>query len=198
MRPIITFALMLFLIGCDSNSTNNKSIITENNKETEEAKDLNFKEFVGKLPLRQLPIHLSCGLPDGPGSDNLGISEFDKFKDFIPEKFDRIFGLINSNDNFKVIIYAQVGDDIYPTLFTYENNGKIIDSLFLILNACGGADETQIPHSFATIDRDLSITLIDTNRFIHYPEYEKNYILDSIKVTRIKYQIDRTGLIMKQ
>jgi hypothetical protein len=198
MRQIVLLALILCLIGCNfSNHVDNKSI-TDDNIESKEAMDLSFKEFVDKLPFRQLPLRLSCGLPDGPGSDNLRISNFEKFKDIIPTGFDNIYGVINTHDNFKVIIYGQVGDDIYPTLFTYSKNGKIIDSLFLILNACGNADETQIPHSFATIDKDLSITLVDTNRFIHYPDNENNYILDSIVVTRINYQIDKKGLIIKQ
>jgi hypothetical protein len=175
----------------------NKSI-SDDNKEPNEAMGLSFKEFVDSLPFRQLPLRLSCGLPDGPSSSNLWISDFEKFKNIIPKGFDNIYGVINTHDNFKAIIYGQVGDDIYPTLFTYSENGKIIDSLFLILNAYGNADETQIPHSFATIDKDLSITLIDTNRFIHYPDNENNYIVDSIVVTRVNYQIDKKGLIIKQ
>jgi hypothetical protein len=187
-RTIIPTLLLISLMSCNSKQTN----------ETTTTDDNVFNEFINKLPSQGLPINLSCGLPDGPGSDNLEVSDFKNYKQFIPSGQNVIFGTIGQPDKFKLIIYGQTGDDIYPTLFTYDNFGKRIDSLSLILNPCGKADEFQIPHSIVSIDKNLQIILTDTLRFIHYTDNNHDYVMDSLKISTVKYDIDKRGKINKQ
>lgn len=198
MRQIVLLVLFFSLIGCNSDKHADNKTIPVENIVTKEITNMFFQEFLNKLPLRQLPIHFSCGLPDGPDNDNLRITDFRQFSELIPDEFSDIYGVLNSHTIFKVIIYGMAGDDIYPTLFTYDQKGKIIDSLFLIINPCGGADDTQIPHSYVTINSDLSIALVDTSKFIHYPDQFEDYVVDSIIVTKVNYQINKNGLIIKQ
>jgi hypothetical protein len=187
-RTIIPTLLLISLMSCNSRQTN----------ETNKTSDNVFNEFINKIPSQGLPINLSCGLPSGPGSNNIQTSDFETYKEFIPSGQNIIFGTIGQPDKFKLIIYGRTGDDIYPTLFTYDNFGKRIDSLDLILNPCGAADESRIPHSFVSITKDLQIILTDTLKFIHYPDNKSNYAMDSLKVSTVKYTIDDRGQINKR
>jgi hypothetical protein len=67
--------------------------------------------------------------------------------------------------------------------------------LYLLLSNCGGADDRIIPHSYATIEENLIINMIDTSRYIHYIEGANGYqrIDDSIKITKIINKIDGKG-----
>jgi hypothetical protein len=181
-RIIISTLLLISLMSCNSKQTN-EATTTGNNL---------FNEFISKLPSRGLPINLSCGLPD-----YIWLNEFKKYQEFFPANHDAIYGLIGRTENIKCIMFGQVGDDIYPTLFTYDKHGKRIDSLDLILNPCGAADESQIPHSIVSIDLDLQIVLSDTLRFIHYSDTNTNFTVDSLKVSTVKYHIDNRGRVNK-
>jgi hypothetical protein len=187
MKRILTILLLLSLVSCSNKQTG------EENQNDENV----FKEFLIKIPLRKLPINLACGLPDGPGSNNIQISEFETYKRFIPNEQNVIYGVIEKDEDYKMIIYGKSGDDIYPSLFIYDSYGKRIDSLQLIVNSCGGADDSQLPYSIATIDKALQITLKDSLRFIHYNDNESEYITDSIKTSILKYRIDSKGKINK-
>jgi hypothetical protein len=92
----------------------------------------------------------------------------------------------------------------------------MIDSLGLILNPCGAADDMVIPHSFVTIDNDLTVKLTDTTRLIHFPGYWKkldyedesmpdstfvstgDYIVDSVRVSSEKFKVNDKGRFVKQ
>ncbi len=182
VKPLLVL-IVFYLFAC-----NNEVKSEKNNLETEENKEkILFEEYLKKIPVREFPINLTCGLPDGPGSNNIHVDQFNKYEVYIPQNQDLIYGIIGQNKNFQAIIYAQSGDDLYPTLFTYDNHGKILDSLFLILNPCGGADEYQIPQSFIQIDKTLEITLIDTTKNLEHS--------NSISVNKVVYQIKNNGQI---
>jgi hypothetical protein len=191
MRKLI---IILFIFGfnsCDRKQHPTTEISTD--IQTTEIENKLFKEFMDSIPSRQTPIFLSCGLPNG----SVWVDQFEKYKEFLPKDFNLIYGSIDKSEKFKCIIFGQIGDDIYPTLFTYDNNGKIIDSLFLILSPCGAADEHQIPYSVVRIDKDFKITLQDTVKYIHYPDNQGPYILDSLKTSTINYKINKDGQIEK-
>gem|GEM_PF-6849132 len=196
MRQLI---LLAFILGFSSFGNKQTNSIQENaigHVDTTKIENKLFKEFLDSLQLHELPIHLSCGLPD-----YVWTNEFKKYKEFLPKDYDAIYGLIARVENFKCIMFAQVGDDLYPTLFTYDNSGEKIDSLSLILNPCGAANDKQIPHSFALIKNDLTIELTDTTRLIHYPENSKSvdsYIVDSLIISRVILKIDKNGRFVKQ
>lgn len=197
---IISFGL---LINCGRD----KAIATDNS----DGVDTVFIEFIDNVRNQTLPLHISCGLTDNLASAD----EFEKFKNYIPKRMDRVFGKIESQNNkYRLIIYGLTGDDIYPFLYSYDNGGQVRDSLDLMLTGCGAADETAIPHAFASISKDLTITLIDTTRLIHYPgHWEKvptdkgldsafistgDYIIDSTRVKKVIFKVDEKGRFVKE
>jgi hypothetical protein len=147
-----------------------------------------FKEFLDSIPERKHELLLSCGLTGGVASES-----FDRYKRFIPDHHQVIYGLVGETDQYYALMFGSIGDDVYPTLFTYDEEGNILDQLSLILNPCGGADEHSIPHSYAQIDTNLKITLLDTLRHIHYPDERGDYVLDSITTTVVTYRISAEG-----
>ena len=134
-----------------------------------------------------MPVKIHCGL-----DSVVGIEQLEKFKRFIPKIGERVYGCIQNTGDYKLIVYGEVGDDIYPYLYSYDSQGKIIDSLSLIISACGAADDKLIPNSYAIIDENLNIKLIDTSLFIHYPDNSK-FVLDSTQITRILVKLDNNG-----
>ena len=165
--------MIFFLIGCGSKTIDSSD---------------RFKSYCSSLSNVSLPLKISCGFDSG----TIDTSGFNKFKDFIPSKMDRIYGFLSCKDSTTLILYGQTGDDIYPYLYSYDFNGKIQDSLFLIINPCGAADDKVIPHSYALIDKDLQINLIDTSRFITYTD-NMNYSVDSILISEKLYKLDHNG-----
>lgn len=147
------------------------------------------------MPVRTLPVDFLCGIPEGGDSPN--VSDLSEYKDFFPGTQNILYGLLKVEKNFVVTVYGMSGDDVYPTLFVYDTLGNRIDSLSLILSGCGGADETVIPVSTVSINQSLQILLTDTLHFIHYPEGQKNFVRDSVKVSFLRYHINDVGRIVK-
>lgn len=181
--------LTLLFFGCGRDKAN---VIVD------DIENPSFEEFIQSMPNKSLPLELDCGLPDGTDFSD----DFKRFYKYIPKSTDRIFGRINtSSDNYKLIIYGQSGDDIYPIVFSYSNEGILKDSLFLILHGCGAADAYQIPHSFVSISRNLTFTLTDTTRLIHISEEAESgndYIIDSLRISRVIIKVDQNGKFVKQ
>ncbi|HYF68132.1 MAG TPA: hypothetical protein VD884_08350 [Ohtaekwangia sp.] len=164
--------------------------------ETSDDNGNSFTEFLSRIPHQSLPLELSCGLPD----QTAFADDLKTFKEFIPKSVDRIFGTIKSNnESYKLVIFGQSGDDIYPVIFSFDNIGQVRDSLFLILHGCGGADDSQIPYSFISIDKNIRITLVDTTRFVHFTENGStdDYVMDSLKVSRVTMRLDKNGRFEK-
>jgi hypothetical protein len=193
MKQLILLVFILALYSCVNKEINS---VAENSLKTAKIENKLFSEFLDSLKSYDTPIFLSCGLPE-----YVWASEFKKYKAFLPPDYDAIYGLIARTENLKFVMFGQVGDDIYPTLFIYNNNGEKIDSLSLILNPCGAADNEQIPHSFALIKSDLTIELTDTTRWIHYSdksEAAEGYIIDSLRISKVVLRIDKDGRFVKQ
>jgi hypothetical protein len=146
MRTTIILCLLISIVGCNKIQTKNDNA---------NASPL-FSEFFKKLPQVALPLSINCGI-DGAKD----IEQAEKFKKFIPAYAERVLGTLPTDRKHNLIIYGHVGDDIYPVLYSYDSAGAIIDSLYLIINPCGGADETQIPYSSAFISKYLTFTLTE-------------------------------------
>jgi hypothetical protein len=153
-----------------------------------------FQEFLKRLPHQSLPTYLKCGLPDQSTSSG----DYEKYKSFIPKSVNRLFFKIDSkNDAYKLIIYGYSGNDINPVLFSFDNQGQIIDSLMLFMEGCGGATENKISDSFVYIHDYLAIQLIDTTRSVHYPgSAPGEYIVDSLRISRQTFVLDDEGKIV--
>lgn len=183
MRRLTLLTFLTVLASCASKQTENS--------------ESKFNEFVHNLPSRELPLNFSCGLPDGPGSDNFHSSEFNNYSEFIPNNHNLIFAVIGQRQEFTLIIYGESGDDIYPSLYSYNKLGERIDSLSLVLTPCGGADDSIIPTSTIHIDTNLRVTLSDTIKYIHYLD-NSIYVSDSLKTSTVIYSVDKSGRIIKQ
>jgi hypothetical protein len=192
LGQILLLVLIGLLVCCGTEKTEHKRLIADNNVDTV------FSEFIGSIRKQALPLQITCGLTDNLAS----LEEFEKFRKYIPKSMDRVFGKFETQDKeYKLVIYGLTGDDIYPFLFSYDTRGQIRDSLSLMLTGCGGADESAIPHSYATLKGDLTIELTDTTRLIHYPEKSESiddYIVDSLRVSTVTMKLDKDGRFVKQ
>lgn len=196
MKHLLLFLFILSIYSCGKKQTISEGENSAGNGKVGNGGNARFDDFLNNLPSHELPIRLNCGLPDYVWS-----KEFNEYKEFLPAGYDAVYGRIGQTENFKCIMVGKVGDDIYPTLFTYDNRGEKIDSLFLILRSCGAADNEQIPHSIAFIKDDLTIELTDTTRLIHYPEKSESgndYIVDSLRISHVSLKVDENGRFVKQ
>jgi hypothetical protein len=196
MRQLILLAFILALCSCGNRQTNLTEENSVGHSATTVVENALFDDFLDSLQTYKTPIQLSCGLPN-----YVWANEFKNYKEFIPADYDALYGLVGQTEYYKFLMFGQVGDDIYPTLFTYDNNGQRIDSLSLILHPCSAADTEQIPHSFALITEDLTIELTDTTRLIHYPEKSKSvddYVVDSLRISKVTFKVDNQGRFVKQ
>lgn len=149
-----------------------------------------FADFLSAIPKGDLPIHLICTLPNGTKFKG----DFEIYESFFPASMDRVFGVIdNPSGEYKLVLFGKTGDDIYPYLVSFSNDGVVKDSVSLILSGCGGADDQQIPVSFVSIEKDLVIHLRDTIRFIHYPKSSDVYVVDSMHVSSELVKIENDG-----
>ena len=180
----------MIFISCNSNKTTQKSQQQSELKTSyviDSVQSVKFQKFIATIPTYDLPISLHCGL------DSLeNFNTLHDFMEFIPKSMEEIYGYINSNNKIDLIMFGRVGDDLYPFLYSYDKNGKILDSLFLIISPCGQADETYRPNSYAFIDRNNEIRMTDTSLYIHYVDYQK-YVIDSTCITNIKIRVDESG-----
>jgi hypothetical protein len=192
LRYLLALTALLLLTTCLPEKTDQTSERSDNQV------DVGFAAFLNALPNQALAIKISCGLAEGTVSSR----EFEKYTNYIPKAVDRILGTINSqSEECRLIIYGQTGDDVYPILFSYDNSGNVVDSVSLILHGCGGADDKAIPHSYVFIDKDLTITLLDTTRLIHYRGNSRSvddYIIDSLRISKKVINIDHKGKFVKQ
>lgn len=179
---VLFLVSITLLAGCESNRAKTSENIIS---------DTLFSDFLNDIPAQELPMKLECSLPDGSPFR----VAFEKHSRYVPKSIDRVYGKINTaNENYSLIVYGITGDDIYPVLFSYDRHGKITDSLSLILSGCGAADETQIPISSVSIDKNLTITRVDSTLFIHYLKTSTNeFVVDSVRTERSIVNVDKMG-----
>ena len=182
---LILGLILLFLsIAC------NRAIVGENQKEEIDIKDTSFEELIMKIHRLNLPCTLFCGLDNGlPWAEELGI------ENIVPEN-SQILGVLPVNNNNTYIVYGIPGDIIYPYLNIYDSTGIKIDSLYLHISYCA-ADESEVVTNITTINKDFSILMVDTTKFIHYTDNNK-VIIDSIIVRKRHLNLMNNGLYEKQ
>ncbi len=206
MRTWNTFLLVLLLIACgdgrkqyhDSNQSTNYEVGAKPDDTTTDTRislpPPTFLEFIANLPPRSLPLRISCGL-----EETVSVEEYSRFKNFIPNHCQMIYGRLETNANVILVMFGSFGDDIYPSLYSYDASGQVLGVLTpddLLINYCGAVGPDVVPHSFVFIDKALNITLVDTTRFIHYAERSTDpddYVVDSIRVTRILKKVTSEG-----
>jgi hypothetical protein len=176
-------AFYLVLLVCYCSSCNNKPIKHNNNSrvliDSVDALS-NFQVFLSAIDDISLPLSFYCGI-DGITS----IEEYDAnvICKFVPDRDDRIgiAGKLPSKKGKEFIIYGVTGDIIYPYLFVYDKNGNRLDSLYLHISYCLG-DESVIISNYTTINKDYSVLMTDTTKYIHFNNDNDTIFIDSILV----------------
>jgi hypothetical protein len=119
-----------------------------------------------------------------------GIREGDKV-------IDHPFARLAENGNFKAIIFVSTDETGSPVIMTFDKKGDVIDNLWL-LNDSGGNDPSSGTSELATINKDLTIQLIDST-WTYDLGSDGNRIESSVKLTTTDelYRILDSGKIEK-
>jgi hypothetical protein len=181
-------AFLILLIGCSS--PKNDFAVERENEENERnvSMDKDFMKLLESLESKELPLKLVCGL-----GKTFFPSEIENGELFIPKGL-KIGGKINSPANFKLILLGQLGDITYPYLFSYNLQGQVIDSIYLHINTCTG-DPYEEVNTWSIINKDLSITMVDTLKLFNYIENDTVFIRDlkSVIVSKKKVELKNNG-----
>ena len=158
---VIKFYYWLFLLavlsfcGCQQNYTN--KIITIDSDVSVKEDSIKFFQYYSKLKNINPPLTLSCGL-----SSDVSYN-YAPFKNYFERNFDSplyVAGKIYQSRVFVTLLYGIVGDDLYPVLFNYDNNGVKIDSLDLS-GICDG-DEGYISSTTISLNKNYFIFKVDS------------------------------------
>ncbi|MBE0662346.1 MAG: hypothetical protein IH597_07750 [Bacteroidales bacterium] len=189
-ESITAILIILTLLGCSYSSGSHSNA---NKSDTTEINSINFRDFVENMPSKNLPLTIECGFQTA-----LNEKDFNKtYQQFIPEGFE-VVGNLNVNKDMSLILFARIGDILYPYLFSYDNDGQKIDSIYLHISTCAGDPYLELS-TWSVIDKNITINMTDTAKFFYYHENETEYFrrLDSTIVTKRIMQMDNTGRFIK-
>ncbi len=180
---LLTF---LGLLSCNQNDVNKNVGYSDT---AVIADSIKFSQYYSKLNDINLPLILTCGLAsDIPYS-------YAPFNNYFKRNFDSplyVAGKIYQSKVFVTLLYGIVGDDLYPVLFNYNNNGVKIDSLDLS-GICAG-DEGYISSTTVTFNQDYLIFKVDSvTRYSENDYLQLNNSTDSTTIVNYKYRIQKNG-----
>ena len=176
MKKYCSIILLVSIFGCKKTDTNS------------------FASYISKIGILSTPLTFDCA-KHLPETDNKGVDSLalEKFKPINTWLIGRIF----SEEKFVTIIYGFPADDALPIIYTYEINGKPIDTLSLYVSGCQG-DQWGGSHSFTTIDQKKEVYLFDTllTRKVDINN-EPIENTDSVFVNQQTYKLNETGHFIK-
>ena len=189
IKNAIISILIIVLLGCASNPGAKKEESLNNDQSF---RKVAFQEFFLTLPEKPLPLTIICGF-----NSTIHDQEFnEKNKVFIPGGFEAV-GRLEANQDFRLILFAGIGDILYPYLFSYNQSGQKIDSVYLHISTCG--EDPELGQSTWTIiDKDLTIQMTDTLRYYSFRESDDERILDSTQISTKTVIIDPSGRFRPQ
>ena len=177
---------LLTVLSCNHNDINKNVSPSETIQKIDSIK---FFQYYSNLKELKLPLTLKCGLASDVSYN------YAPFNNYFERNFDAplyVAGKIYKDNNFISLLYGIVGDDLYPVLFNYNNDGTKLDSLDLSGN-CDG-DEDFLSSTTVTFNQDYSILKIDS-----VTRYSLNYFsqlkasADTTEIVSYKYRILKTG-----
>ena len=182
--------VILTLWSCSDNSFDNSNDV---NGETQESATVDFENFFDSIPTTDLPLTIKCGFKTTLYQKNFR----DKYRNFIHKGFE-VVGKIKTDNNQKLILFARVGDILYPYLFSLDENGNKIDSVYLHISTCAGDPNLELS-TWSVIEKDLTINMTDTAKFFNYIETDSGYTrtLDSTIITKRMVELDNKGRFTK-
>lgn len=163
-QKILQIVIMVFLMIPFQQCRQTPKAKNVQSKELD-AKSNPFMESIQMLEHLQLPLTFFCGADSSTWANELG----DDIERIAP-KNSKVVGVLPIAGTDKTyIIYAMVGDILYPYLYVYDKTGRQIDSLYLHIGYCS-ADDAVIVSNTTTINSDYSISMTDTTKYIHYDD----------------------------
>ncbi len=149
-------------------------------------KQSDFEAYWSKVPVITLPLSIECGLCGGDSLINDSIVKKYAFANA------NVIGRIQDSKNI-YLIYSDPGDICYPYLFTYNREGKIIDSLYLHISTCA-EDEYLSLSTSSVIKSDKSIEMADTERYYTVDTVMDKRFLVKTVITKRVYKMDIAGV----
>ncbi len=177
---------LLTVLSCNQNDINKKVSPSDT---TQKIDSIKFLQYYSNLKELKLPLTLKCGLASDVSYN------YAPFNNYFERNFDSplyVAGKIYKDNNFISLLYGIVGDDLYPVLFNYNNDGTKLDSLDLS-GSCEG-DEGFLSSTTVTFNQDYSILKIDS--VTRYSENDFSQLKASADTTAIliyKYRILKDG-----
>ena len=116
---------LLTVLSCNQNDINKKVSPSDT---TQKIDSIKFLQYYSDLKELKIPLTLKCGL-----SSDVSYN-YAPFNNYFERNFDSplyVAGKIYKNNNYISLLYGIVGDDLYPVLFNYKNDGTKIDSCLL-------------------------------------------------------------------
>lgn len=180
MKPQHLILILMLTVSCTE--TENQPVSAENTD------SLLFQEFLGLIPDTTLPIEIYCGFDHVNRIDNR--SKYSKYM----YNFIQPVARLKWNNGINIVFYAAEAEIYVPILCTYDESGKMIDSITIHTHGCNYSPEFE-GISFAAINQEMEISLSDTEKVYIYNENTPyvDPILDSIKIIEIKYKLNPVG-----
>jgi hypothetical protein len=180
-KIVILSILSVCFVNCNQNTNNQQSTNNDISVIADSLVVVNndFNNIVSKINEITLPFSFYCGI-----DSYLPITDYHSdFLERIAPKKESGVGIIGRLPSLKgnvFIIYGIIGDIVYPYLYVYNEKGEVLDSLYLHISYCLG-DESVIITNQTIINKDFSVNMIDTTKYIHY-EDNNFFIEDSLKI----------------
>ena len=171
-------------MSCSQNSETNS---IEVNPVEVVSENLDFKEFLDIIPTKNLPLTIECGFESTFNDYNFSAKQ----QKFIPNDFE-VVGKLNTTKDLNLVLFAVNGDIIYPYLFSFDDNGQIIDSIYLHKSTCTGDPNLELS-TWSVIDTDITINMTDTTKVFNYSETDNSRILESTVVKKRTVKMKNDG-----
>ena len=182
---------LTILIGCGQTTKKQSGNQTDTLADTDNKEEILFDDYLTAIPETKLPLGLKCEIDLNGSTLEFDRNTIDKYG----QENSRINGKIAVTEKFAAIIYLYPADIILPIIQTTDRQGNKISELKIYERWCG-EDEFSWGNSWATISKDLTITLSDSA--IIYKRNNEGQIIEESKTTEVrhrKFQIDNNGRI---
>lgn len=155
-----------------------------------------FADYYSKIKIIKLPFSFFCGFGDYKIPEDI---DKDLVRKYLPQNME-IVGRIYEPDENVYLLYAYVGDILYPYLYIYNKDGKVIDSTYLHNKNCYcGSDEYMESNTHTIISMNRSITMIDTTKVFTIDTLDQvnPRKLKSTVISIEKIRIEKSGKIKR-
>jgi hypothetical protein len=179
------YLLITILAFCSCHT--GKGNLAQINPPEEKNKQEFFQEFISRINLVDLPFkHDMNGNETISSSFKFNNTGYDTL--FLDAEHSQVIGMLPDTSQFIGVLYFLPGDDLVPSLITFDKNGNKIDDQILCSLACNGMPcEGYLCNSKMVLTKDLEI--------LNYREMHINRCEGNQKdVSEISNQ---TGLIKK-